>query len=268
MLVKAQELAPQYRSAKPFPHVVIDDFLPSDVVDECIAEFPSPGEDLTFWGDEGRSHKFGTNDELDMGPTTRQVIAQINGGGMIKFLEELTGIRGLVSDPHLVGGGIHLLGQDGFLNVHADFNVHHDLKLDRRINVLLYFNPDWEEEWGGNLELWNADATSCERRVVPIAGRCVIFNTTDVALHGNPQPVNSPNGTPRRSLAFYYYTAGRPREERTASHATIYPERGERARPSVRERRQALKDRSVHVALRWLPPALVDAVRKRRQTGD
>ena len=264
LLDLARARAPEYRAAKPFPHIVLDDFLPEAVIEECISEFPSPGGDLTFWGDEGRSHKFGTNDERDMGPTTRQVVAQLNGGVMVRFLEELTGIRGLVSDPHLVGGGIHLLGEGGFLDVHADFNVHHELKLDRRINVLLYLNPNWRAEWGGSLELWNVDATACEREIVPLAGRCVIFNTTDVALHGNPKPVSGAAPAPRRSLAFYYYTAGRPRDERSAAHRTIYPTSGQRAKPSLRERRRALRDRSVEVALRWLPPALVDVARRRR----
>jgi hypothetical protein len=267
LLDLAREHASQYRSARPFPHVVLDDFLPSEVVEQCIDELPAPGDELDFYGDQGNSQKYATNDETLMGPMTRQVIAQLNGGVMIRFLEELTGIGGLVPDPYLAGGGIHLLGDGGFLKVHADFNVHPALKLDRRINLLLYLNPGWEEEWGGNLELWNADVTVCERRVVPVAGRCVIFNTTDIALHGNPQPVRSPDGTPRRSLAFYYYTAGRPREERSAAHSTIYPQTGDRATPSLRERIRSLRDRSVLVALRWLPPALVDAIRKRRHTA-
>ena len=99
----------------------------------------------------------------------------------------------------------------------------------------------------------------------PAAGRCVIFNTTDIALHGNPQPVESPDGTPRRSLAFYYYTAGRPKEERSAAHSTIYPDTGQRAKPSLRERGRSLKDRSVLVALRVLPPILVETIRERRR---
>jgi hypothetical protein len=220
---------------------------------------------LDFLGDEGNSMKYATNDETLMGPVTRQVIAQFNGGAMIRFLEELTGISGLVPDPHLEGGGIHVLGPGGFLKVHADFNVHHGLKLDRRINLLFYLNPGWEEGWGGNLELWNADMRACERRVVPVAGRCVIFNTTDIALHGNPEPVRTPDGRPRRSLAFYYYTAGRPREERAAAHSTIYPKPGARARPSLRERLRTTKDRSVLIGLRLAPPILVDALRKRRR---
>lgn len=260
LLERARAHAAEYRSASPFPHVVLDDFLPTNVIDACISEFPAPNDEWLFHTDWGNSKKFATTDESLMGPVTRQVINEFNGGPMIRFLEELTGITGLVADPHLVGGGMHLLGDGGFLRVHADFNVHEHLKLDRRINVLLYLNPGWKEEWGGNLELWNADMTVCERRIVPIANRCVIFNTTDIALHGNPEPVKCPEGMARRSLAFYYYTAGRPKEERSAPHTTLYPGRGKRAKPPI-------KAQARDIALRVLPPVVVDAVRRARRNG-
>jgi hypothetical protein len=261
LLERARAGAAEYRVATPFPHGVFDGFLPSSVIEACVEEFPAPTDEWLFHTDWGNSKKFATTDESLMGPMTRQVINELNGRAMIRFLEELTGISGLVADPHLVGGGMHLLGEGGFLRVHADFNVHEHLKLDRRINVLLYLNPDWEEEWGGNLELWNRDMTVCERRIVPIANRCVIFNTTDIALHGNPEPVRCPAGTARRSLAFYYYTAGRPKEERSAPHSTLYPRSGKRAKPPLRARAR-------EIALRVLPPVAVDAVRRLRRRGE
>jgi Rps23 Pro-64 3,4-dihydroxylase Tpa1-like proline 4-hydroxylase len=261
LLERARAHADEYRHATPFPHGVFDDFLPTSVIDGCIEEFPEPDDEWRFHTDWGNSKKFTTTDESLMGPTIRQVINELNGRAMITFLEELTGISGLVPDPHLVGGGIHLLGEGGFLEVHADFNMHEHLRLDRRINLLLYLNPEWQEEWGGNLELWNRDKTECVRRIVPIANRCVVFNTTDIALHGNPEPVRCPSGMARRSLAFYYYTAGRPKEERSAPHTTLYPRSGKRAKPP-------LNARARQVALRVLPPLVVDAVRRVRRRGD
>jgi Rps23 Pro-64 3,4-dihydroxylase Tpa1-like proline 4-hydroxylase len=260
LLQAARTHAAEYQAATPFPHVVLDHFLPEHVIGACMAEFPTPNDQWSFHTDQGSSKKFATNDESLMGPMTRQVISQLNGGAMIRFLEQLTGIMGLVPDPYLVGGGLHMLGPGGFLRVHADFNVHEHLKLDRRLNLLLYLNPEWKEEWGGNLELWTADMSACERKVVPIANRCVIFNTTDVSLHGNPEPVACPDDTARRSLALYYYTAGRPKEERSARHTTLYPGCGERAKPPFGARAR-------EVALRVLPPVLVDAIRSMKRRG-
>jgi hypothetical protein len=259
----ARQRASQYQSAQPFPHIVLDDFLPQAVIDACIEEFPAPEQiDWRILTDEGHSKKLSTKDEALMGPVTRQVIAQLNGGTMISFLEELTGIDGLVPDPHLEGGGLHQLPRGGFLDVHADFNFHKRIRLDRRLNLLLYLNPDWCEEWGGNMELWDPSLTSCEVRVAPVANRVVIFNTTDTSFHGNPQPVTAPDGRTRRSLALYYYTNGRPDSERSKAHSTLY--RVGAGQASEVYSRISLTERTRRILLAALPPVIVTGIRRTR----
>ena len=234
---RAQERAEAYRTARPFPHAVFDDFLPETVARAAVAEVDEVARDrMDLYTDAGNTRKLATSDESVMGPVTRQLIAQFNSKAMIDFLETLTGMEGLVPDPHLVGGGIHVLESGGFLRVHADFNQHRHLKLDRRINVLLYLNPDWQEVWGGNLELWNGDMSECQARIVPLLNRVAVFNVTDRSFHGNPAPVASPDGAPRRSLAFYYYTNGRPAEERSDPHSTLYQTPGVRPDRSLLRR--------------------------------
>lgn len=133
----------------------------------------------------------------------------MNGQEITGFLETLTGISGLIPDPQLAGGGLHELRNTGFLNVHADFNYHPKLKLDRRINLLLYLNKDWEEDFGGELQLWDTGMNECAAKYLPLFNRCEIFNTTDNSFHGNPNPVNlSDNRRVQRSIAFYCYTNG------------------------------------------------------------
>ena len=107
-------------------------------------------------------------------------------------MQTLTGIDENQSDPYLQGGGLHELRNDGYLNIHADFNIHPTLKLDRRLNILIYLNKNWEDEFGGNLQLWNKDMTKCEKKIIPIFNRMVIFSTTDFSYHGNPDKINCP----------------------------------------------------------------------------
>jgi hypothetical protein len=182
---------------------------------------------------------------------------------MIGFLEELTGITGLVADPHLIGGGLHELGPGGFLRVHADFNIHSHLKLDRRLNVLLYLNEDWDESWGGELELWDADMQRRAEPIAPVIARAVIFNVTDRSFHGNPNVVSCPPDRARRSMAFYYYTNGRPQDERAPAHSTLYQTPG-RAPAAVTGPEQALP-RWRRIAKDLAPPALVRATRRMRR---
>jgi len=210
-----------YAEAKPFPHIVIDDFLPTKVLDRVLDEF------LPFhirWGiyRHADSNKLGCSHEECMGENTRHLLAQFNGATFMLFLEKLTGISGLIPDPHLFGGGLHMYERGGFLGIHADFNIHEHLRLDRRLNLLLYLNKDWKEEWGGCLDLWNRDMTRCERSILPIFNRCVIFNTTDFSFHGLPKPLTCPEEVTRKSIAMYYYSVGRPAEEKSQSHSTMY----------------------------------------------
>jgi hypothetical protein len=137
----------------------------------------------------------------------------------------LTGISGLIPDPYLEGGGLHQIERDGFLKVHADFNVHAKLRLDRRLNFILYLNQDWREEYNGHLELWDRGMTRCVRKVLPVCNRAVVFVTTDWSFHGHPEKLACPPGRTRKSVALYYYTNGRPAEERSAGHGVLWQER-------------------------------------------
>lgn len=226
----AQEGSGQYASASPFPHIVIDNFLPEPFAQELMKSFPDPqGVDWVRFKDP-TSMKLGSR-EAALDGWVRDALEQFNSAPALGFLEAITGITGLVPDPYFFGGGLHQIESGGFLKIHADFNSYERLKLDRRINLLVYLNPDWKEEYGGHLELWDEGMQSCVQKILPIFNRCVIFSTTDTAYHGHPTPLTCPMGMTRKSLALYYYTVGRPAEEQAAPHSTLY-----QSRPEDRER--------------------------------
>ena len=123
----------------------------------------------------------------------------------------LTGNRGLIPDPYFGGGGLHQIESGGFLKIHTDFNVHPKLKLDRRVNMLVYLNHDWRDEWGGHLELWNAAMTERRQKIAPLFNRTVVFSTTDSSFHGHPHPLATPSGI-TRNLSRSTTTRGRPED--------------------------------------------------------
>lgn len=224
-------LRERYASARPFPHIAIDGLFDDEQLDRIVAEFPKPEEMRWMRFDSPTEKKLGFyHEHSTISPLIRAFLDAMNGFEMLLFLEALTGIGGLIPDPYFGGGGLHQIEPGGFLKIHADFNVHPKLKLDRRINLLIYLNRDWREEYGGHLELWNASMTACEQRILPLFNRTVVFSTSDTSFHGHPHPLASPPGVTRRSLSLYYYTAGRPEDERSAPHDTLFrePEGGAR----------------------------------------
>lgn len=219
----ARALRSRYVSADPFPHIVLDGLFDDADLDPVLADFPRPDQMRWLEFDSPTEKKLGFYHERSaISPRVRAFLDAMNGFEMLLWLEALSGIEGLIPDPYFGGGGIHQIEPGGFLQVHADFNVHPKLKIDRRMNVLIYMNKDWREEWGGHLELWNAAATECRARIAPLFNRTVIFSTTDTSFHGHPHPLQSPPGVTRKSVSLYYYTAGRPESERSEAHDTIF----------------------------------------------
>jgi Rps23 Pro-64 3,4-dihydroxylase Tpa1-like proline 4-hydroxylase len=249
----------EYINAHPFPHVVIDNFLPEYVLEAIVEEFPKP-KDIDWQSFQNNAEKkLASKDEQQMGDATRYLLYQLNSSTFITFLEALTGIPGIIPDPHFVGGGLHQIERGGYLKMHVDFNRHTRLQLDRRLNLLIYLNKNWEEEYGGHLQLWDKDMTQCEKKILPVFNRCVVFSTTDFSYHGHPEPLTCPEDRTRRSLALYYYSNGRPTEETLGvGHTTIFRD----------ETNQVIKPDNSHQSdfkstlKKFIPPILLELGKK------
>ena len=225
-LEKMRSLLPEarknYAQAEPFPHIYFDDFFDNNVVERLFEEFP--GENDIDWIKyyDGHQKKLANENEQNIGLFSRYFLYSLNSSSFLKFLEELTGITNLISDPSFRGGGLHSIYRGGELGVHADFNKHERYGLDRRLNLLLYLNKEWCEEYGGHIELWDRKVKECVRSYLPKFNRVVIFTTTSASFHGHPEPLRCPEHMNRKSMALYYYTNGRPEEEIEESHSTVF----------------------------------------------
>ena len=210
----ATKFQAEYQNNVPFPNIHFNDFFNTEFLDSVLAEFNINEErDSVFYNDANQL-KWSSKGDTSFGQNTKELIHFLNTESFLQFLQKLTGIEEtLLPDPYLIGGGLHEIKRDGFLKIHADFNKHTKTKLDRRINVLLYLNKDWKEEYGGHFELWNKEMTHCEKKIKPDFNTLAIFSTSDYSYHGHPSPLNCPVNSSRKSIALYYYTNGRPQNE-------------------------------------------------------
>ncbi|MFC5283396.1 2OG-Fe(II) oxygenase [Pedobacter alpinus] len=226
-----------YLNANPFPSATFDNFFNPQLLEEILEEFPDLSKKDSISFNDQKQIKLAGKGESNFGPKTKSFMHFLNSEPFINFLQILTGIKEpLIGDPYFFGGGQHEIKKGGLLKVHADFNKHPQLHLDRRINVLVYLNKDWKEEYGGYFELWDKNMEKCEKKILPVFNTMAIFSTTDFSYHGHPDALNCPEGMSRKSLALYYYSNGRPASEinqNLEKHNTLFKERKNNATDNI-----------------------------------
>lgn len=199
-----------FRKARPFPHITLDGWFD----ESALSELDSLFDDRTGWksSEDGKTY----NSDVASIPFFQEMYSE----PVLDFLRLLTGIPNLVGDPTFRGAGLHATGRGGRLGIHVDFNRHHELPLKRAVNTILYLNEDWKPEWNGTLTLTSdTNDMNFERYITPNRNRWVIFEYSDQAWHGHPEPLMCPEGVLRKSAAIYYYV---PIEQDLTFHSTIY----------------------------------------------
>lgn len=277
VLEAADQLGAGFAAADPFPHLVIDDFLTPDFAARLLSEFPG-FEDGNFIGDDGVPGGKSTSDQVrQLGPAYRALDDAIRSPEFLQILSRLTGIEQLIYDPWYLGGGTHE-NRDGMsLDPHVDFNFHPSERWHRRLNLIVYLNPAWDAQWGGNFELFRDPHASPrpDVSISPSFNRCAIFETSERSWHGFDTIRLPPgqSGLTRRSIALYFYTKDRPEDEIAPRHTTYYvnrqlPERFAEGAvldaADVAEVRALISQRDAHIRMLY---AENTALRKAQDTG-
>ena len=212
----------KFNRQKPFRFIILDNFLNIDSAERILNEFPIIDKK---WKD-ARGHNTQNKWALPIvkNKTASEFMIEIRSKEFLDYLSKLTLIPDLIFDSNLSGAGYHQSTNGGFLNVHVDFNKldSGETILDRRLNLIVYFNKNWLSKKGGFLELWDMEKNYRIENISPIFNRCVIFETNEISFHGHPKPLNISSDESRKSLSIYYYTRGRDDISFTKAHNTIY----------------------------------------------
>jgi hypothetical protein len=240
-----EDIKAKYLSAHPFPHLVFENLFDREVLDGLLDELPSMSKDKWVHMELNELVKSNLRSAVDLGDAAFQFTSVLHSAGFLYLLSEMTGIKGLLPDPYLSGAAYHVYPKGGKFDVHADRNTDYATGLTRRIGLLIYLNKGWKSGDGGELELWNKEATQCEKSIEPIFNRTVLFEIGDLNFHG-VRPVNSETGFIRKSFAVYFHTVGQGIEAHNSIYAPqLYQPKGSRLK---------------RIAKNWLPPVLVRAL--------
>ena len=216
------EYKKQWSEKTPFRYLVIDDFLLPEKAELVLKNYPAV--DHGEWDGTTYINQKNKFQQRDFAPESvfAKIFKELNSAEFLKDAEYITGIEKLIADEKLFGGGLHQSINGAFLDVHVDYNIHPETKLHRRLNILVYMNKDWQDEYEGHLQLWDMQRKEMISNIAPLFNRMVMFETNEISFHGHPKPLKTPQGITRKSLAAYYYTDTRPTNEIAKEHNTIY----------------------------------------------
>jgi 2OG-Fe(II) oxygenase superfamily len=234
----------RYKTAFPYPHLIVENIFPATVLEEVVREFDIVGPITWRSFQSGLQQKRGTTPNTDLPPAAQEYFNLLYSGPFLRFLSRLTGITDLIPDPALFGGGMHEVSEGGRFEIHIDFQRHPQTNLQNRLAVITYLNHDWHLDDGGSLELWSTNPPICGARVIPTFGRTIIMEQSQRAAHGHPALIRP--GLRRRALIAYFYTNS-PEALETADSNTIY----------ISHSGQSLRQRCEIVLRLILPPIVI-----------
>ena len=220
LIILADKNKLKYKNSKPYPHIIFKNFFNKDFLNEVLKEFPDLSKNKFSINYANKNEvKFANNDKKSFKKNTKLFFRYLNSPEFLKFIKKVSSIKEkILADQTLNGGGLHEIKKGGVLKVHTDFSKHPTKNLDRRINVLIYLNKKWKNKYGGHLELWSKDMKQCVKKILPDFNTMVIFSTNDFTNHGHPNYLKCPQTTSRKSIATYYFSKGRPKDEITIAY--------------------------------------------------
>jgi Rps23 Pro-64 3,4-dihydroxylase Tpa1-like proline 4-hydroxylase len=218
------------KETNPINHWNFPNLIGSDITENLKNElnylFNYNKKDFKFFNRNGSAMYEWCTYSKKWTPVAYTLISYFHSTEFVKWLEELTGINGLIPDIHLHGAGYMRCGNGDSLKIHTDFNWQNDIKLNRVLNLAIYLNKDWKSEWNGDIQLWNKTNTECVKNYFPGWGNCIIWEYDERGFHGHPTPLNCPDGEYRDGFRLFYYTSNSTNEN---PHRSLYWFDGEKA---------------------------------------
>ena len=185
-LPNMNSLSETFWKAKPYPYVVIDNFLDKDdfnLLSESVLKYSStPDHEFNNKIEKGKAiHSFENSPKL-----VQKFVNTISSDKFIEKLVDLTDTKEIVSlaklsDKHDFFRYFHEMKDGGILGTHVDHSMIGDHV--HFLNSLFYITPQWSSEWGGNTEFYKYYGLLKGAEVKYKPNRLILFLHTSKSFH-------------------------------------------------------------------------------------
>ncbi|AWH86726.1 2OG-Fe(II) oxygenase [Flavobacterium album] len=217
-----EALKVQYaKSSTAIGYFFLDDLLPKEMATEIYRAFPPAGE--MVHKKSIREDKYVAAQMNKYNPLLEEIIYAFQDKRIVDVVSEICGLSGIMPDEHLYAGGISAMGYKQFLNPHLDNSHDKDRERWRVLNLLYYVTTDWNEEYGGNLELWPDGMRQKQVTIYSKFNRLAVMATHNKSLH-SVSPVIYEG---LRCCVSNYYFSKEPLQQTDTFHVTSFRGRPE-----------------------------------------
>lgn len=211
----------QYQQHPSYGLINIPNFLSNTITQQCADELDAlpldQGKHFTRRG----SCMYEYND-LTLTPVQDKLVHEMHSSKFIRWLEELTGVEKLIPDPHLIGAGYMKSFAGDSLKVHTDFNWVEETHLHRAVSIIVYFNKDWQESWGGCLNFYDFKNETLLSSIKPDWGNMLVWTYHNLIYHGYPEPMTCPSDQSRKGMRLFYYQSKSKPDAENPPHRSLY----------------------------------------------
>lgn len=222
LIQNEEKLKAQFHdSGSSIRHFYLDNLLPEEITNQIYAVFPKPEQMVLK--KSIREDKYIAAQMNLYHPLLEEIIYAFQDNRIVQKVGEICKVSNPIPDENLYAGGISMMGNKQFLNPHLDNSHDKDRNLWRVLNLLFYVTPNWEEEYGGNLELWPNGMNNKQITIHSKFNRLAVMETHNNSLH-SVSPVVYEGF---RCCVSNYYFSNKPMREEDTFHVTSFRGRPE-----------------------------------------
>lgn len=211
-----EQLAAEFAMPGRIGSCKIENLLSPELAHEIHLSFPSSEKMMLKRSIKENKHVAAQMDAF--APVLEEAVYAFQDPRVLEQISRITALNSLEPDIDLYAGGISAMSKGAYLRPHLDNSHDKSRGRYRVLNLLYYVTPNWQQEFGGSLQLWDEGPRGSPRTISSAFNSLVLMITNKESWHS----VNEVLHDDRRCCISNYYFSRKSPNELDYFHATSF----------------------------------------------